>query len=198
MGNPKLRLSIAVGNYDRIRPLVDGDVQIDGVDPVFMPQDPEEIFFRAFRHADYDICELSLSSYSVKAAAGTSPYIAIPIFPSRAFRHTSIYLRADRGINKPEDLKGKRIGVPEYQLTANVWVRLLLEEEYGVKASDVIWVRGGYDDPTPLSEKTGTGTWKPVSLELWSSWPPADRPGTIPSPTLLVNPSVRFTVGLRT
>lgn len=152
MGNHKLRLSIAVGNYDRMRPLVDGDVQIDGVDPVFMLQEPEEIFFRAFRHADYDICELSLSSYSVKTAAGTSPYTAVPVFPSRAFRHTAIYVRADRGIEKPEDLKGKRIGVPEYQLTANVWVRLFLEEEYGVKASDVTWVRGGYEDPTRVEK----------------------------------------------
>ncbi|MGF6653320.1 4,5-dihydroxyphthalate decarboxylase [Paraburkholderia youngii] len=148
----KLQLSIAVGNYDRMRPLIDGDVQIDGVDPVFMLQDPEEIFFRAFRHADYDICELSLSSYSVKTAAGTSPYIAVPVFPSRAFRHSSIYVRSDRGIDRPEDLKGKRIGVPEYQLTANVWVRLFLEEEYGVKASDIRWVRGGYEDPTRVEK----------------------------------------------
>lgn len=152
MGNHKLRLSVAVGNYDRVRPLVDGDVQIEGVDPIFMLQDPEEIFFRAFRHADYDICELSLSSYSVKTAAAASPYIAVPVFPSRAFRHTSIYVRADRGINTPEDLKGKRIGVPEYQLTANVWVRLLLEEEYGVKPSDVTWVRGGYEDATRVEK----------------------------------------------
>ncbi|QGZ57538.1 ABC transporter substrate-binding protein [Paraburkholderia acidiphila] len=150
----KLQLSIAVGNYDRIRPLVDGDVQIEGVDPVFMLQDPEEIFFRAFRHADYDVCELSLSSYSVKTAAGTSPYIAVPVFPSRAFRHTSIYVRADRGIECPEDLKGKRIGVPEYQLTANVWVRLFLEEDYGVKASDVTWVRGGYEDASRVEKIT--------------------------------------------
>lgn len=142
----KPNLSVAVGNYDRMRPLVDGEVQIDGVDPVFMLQDPEEIFFRAFRHADYDICELSLSSYSVKTAAGTSPYIGVPIFPSRAFRHTSIYVRNDRGIESPSDLKGKRIGVPEYQLTANVWARLFLEEDHGVKASDVTWVRGGYEE----------------------------------------------------
>ncbi|MFM0704382.1 ABC transporter substrate-binding protein [Paraburkholderia sediminicola] len=148
----KLQLSIAVGNYDRMRPLVDGEVQIDGVDPVFMLQDPEEIFFRAFRHADYDICELSLSSYSVKTAAGTSPYIAVPVFPSRAFRHTSVYVRSDRGINRPEDLKGKRIGVPEYQLTANVWVRLFLEEEYGVKPSHITWIRGGYEDPTRVEK----------------------------------------------
>lgn len=143
----KLNLSIAVGNYDRIRPLVDGDVQIDGVDPVFMLHDPEEIFFRAFRHADFDITELSMSSYTVKTADNTSPYIGVPVFPSRAFRHTSVYIRTDRGINSPEDLKGKRVGVPEYQLTANVWVRLILEEEYGVKPNEIEWVRGGYEDP---------------------------------------------------
>ncbi|MGJ7515719.1 ABC transporter substrate-binding protein [Pseudomonas baetica] len=148
----KLNLSIAVGNYDRIRPLVDGEVQIDGVAPIFMLQDPEEIFFRAFRHADYDICELSLSSYSVKTAAGTSPYIAVPVFPSRAFRHTSIYIRNDRGIESAADLKGKRIGVPEYQLTANVWVRLFLEEDHGLKASDVTWVRGGYEETGRLEK----------------------------------------------
>lgn len=143
----KLNLSIAVGNYDRMRPLVDGDVQIDGVDPVFLLHDPEEIFFRAFRHADFDITELSMSSYTVKTAAGNSPYIGVPVFPSRAFRHSSIFIRTDRGIRTPADLKGKRIGVPEYQLTANVWVRLFLEEDYGLKPSDVLWVRGGYEEP---------------------------------------------------
>ncbi len=140
----KLRLSVAVGDYDRMRPLVDGTVQIDAVDPQFMLLDPEEIFFRAFRHADFDITELSMSSYSVKTAAGTSPYIAVPVFPSRAFRHTSIYVRTDR-IKSPADLKGKRVGVPEYQLTANVWVRLFLEEDHGVRPADVTWVRGGYE-----------------------------------------------------
>ncbi|NRP46590.1 MULTISPECIES: ABC transporter substrate-binding protein [unclassified Marinobacterium] len=143
----KLKLSIAVGNYDRIRPLVDGDVLIDGVDPVFMLHDPEEIFFRAFRHADFDITELSMSSFTVKTAEGSSPYIGVPVFPSRAFRHTSIYIRTDKGINSPADLRGKRVGVPEYQLTANVWVRMILEEEYGVKPNEIEWVRGGYEDP---------------------------------------------------
>ena len=142
----KLQLSVAIGNYDRMRPLVDGDVQIDGVDPVFMLHDPEEIFFRAFRHADFDITELSMSSYTVKTANGTCPYIGVPVFPSRAFRHTSIYVRTDRGIKTPADLKGKKVGVPEYQLTANVWVRLFLEEDYGVKPKDVTWYRGGYEE----------------------------------------------------
>jgi 4,5-dihydroxyphthalate decarboxylase len=142
----KLCLSVAIGDYDRMRPLVDGTVSIDAVDPQFMLLEPEEIFFRAFRHADFDITELSMSSYSVKTAAGICPYVAVPVFPSRAFRHTSIYVRTDR-IKSPEDLKGKRIGVPEYQLTANVWVRLFLGEDHGVRPSDIIWVRGGYEQP---------------------------------------------------
>lgn len=126
----KLELSIAVGDYDRVRPLADGSVQIDGVNPVFMLLEPEEIFFRAFRHADFDLCELSMSSFTVKTAIGDCPYVGVPVFPSRAFRHNSIYIRTDRGIARPEDLRGRRIGVPEYQVTANVWTRLMLEEEY--------------------------------------------------------------------
>jgi 4,5-dihydroxyphthalate decarboxylase len=150
----KLQLSIACGDYDRVRPLVDGSVQIDGVDPVFMLLEPEEIFFRAFRHADFDICELSMSSFTVKTAAGDCPYVGVPVFPSRAFRHNSIYVRSDHGIARPEDLKGKRIGVPEYQVTANVWTRAVLENEYGVKPSDVTWVRGGYDQPGRIEKIT--------------------------------------------
>src|SRR3982075_4221248 len=141
----KLKLSVAIGNYDRARALFDGSVQIDGVDPVFMTLSPEEIFFRAFRSTDFDICELSLSSFTVKTALGECPYVGIPAFVSRAFRHTSIYVRTDR-IKKPSDLKGKKVGVPEYQLTANVWARAILEDDHGVKPSDIYWVRGGIED----------------------------------------------------
>ncbi len=141
-----LQLSIAMGDYDRNRALFDGKVQIDGVDPVYMLLNPEEMFFRAFRSMDFDISELSFSSYLVKHSKGECPYIALPIFLSRAFRHTSIYVRKDR-IKKPEDLKGCKIGVPEYQLTANVWARSILQDDYGVNPADVTWVRGGIDEP---------------------------------------------------
>jgi 4,5-dihydroxyphthalate decarboxylase len=141
----KLDLSIAVGDYDRTRPLLDGSVAIDGVDPVFMALGPEEIFFRAFRGAEFDICELSLSSYTIKTALGDNPYIAVPAFVSRAFRHTAIYVRTDR-VKKPEDLKGRKVGVPEYQLTANVWARALLEDDYGVRPADIHWIRGGIEE----------------------------------------------------
>ena len=142
---PKLNLSIAVGDYDRNRPLIDGAVRIDGVDPTFMTLSPEEIFFRAFRTQDFDICECSLSSFTVKTAAGDCPYVGVPAFVSRMFRHTSIYVRTDR-IKKPEDLKGKKVGVPEYQLTAIVWARAILEDDFGVKPRDIHWIRGGIEE----------------------------------------------------
>ncbi|ODS70814.1 MAG: 4,5-dihydroxyphthalate decarboxylase [Bordetella sp. SCN 67-23] len=138
----KLQLSVAMGDYDRTRPLLDGTVQIDGVEAVYMTLSPEEIFFRAFRNAEFDISELSLSSYLIKASRGESPYVGVPVFLSRAFRHTSIYVRTDR-IRRPEDLKGARIGVPEYQLTAIVWARAILCDDWGVRPEDITWIRGG-------------------------------------------------------
>jgi 4,5-dihydroxyphthalate decarboxylase len=155
----KLELSIAVGDYDRTRALIDGSVAIDGVDPIYMTLVPEEIFFRAFRAAEFDICELSLSSYTVKTAQNNCPYIAVPAFVSRAFRHTAIYVRTDR-VKKPEDLKGRKVGLPEYQLTANVWARALLEDDYGVKPSDIHWIRGGIEEagrPEKLAIKLPPG-----------------------------------------
>src|SRR5579863_7912957 len=151
----KLDLSVAVGDYDRTRPLIDGSVGIDGVNPIFMTLGPEEIFFRAFRGAEFDVCELSLSSFTLKTAQGDSPYVAVPAFVSRAFRHTAIYVRTDR-VQKPQDLKGRKVGVPEYQLTANVWARALLDDDYGVTPADIHWIRGGIEEagrPEKLSIK---------------------------------------------
>jgi len=159
----KLSLSVAVGPYDRTRALIDGSVQIDGVEPTCMTLPPEEIFFRALRHAEFDICELSLSSFTVKTAEGGGPYVGVPAFVSRMFRHTSIWVRTDR-IKKPEDLKGKRVGLPEYQLTANVWARAVLEEDYGVKPSDIHWIRGGIED-SDRPEKITISVPKDVRLD---------------------------------
>ena len=142
----QLQISIAMGDYDRNRALFDGRDQIDGCDPVYMLLSPEEMFFRAMRSRDFDITELSFSSYLVKHAQGDCPYIAVPVFLSRAFRHTSIYVRKDR-IRQPQDLKGKRVGIPEYQLTAIVWARSILQDDYGIRPEDVTWVRGGIDTP---------------------------------------------------
>jgi 4,5-dihydroxyphthalate decarboxylase len=142
-----LTLSIALGNYDRTRPLIDGDIAIDGVEPIYMMLSPEEMFFRSFRHQAFDVSELSLGSYVVSLDRGDPAYVGIPVFLSRAFRHTSILIRTDRGIDEPADLAGKRIGIAEYQLTANIWARALLEEDYGVSPSDMTWVRGGMETP---------------------------------------------------
>jgi 4,5-dihydroxyphthalate decarboxylase len=142
-----LQLSIAIGPYDRMLPLVLGETRIDAVDAQFMLLEPEEIFFRAMRHEAFDICELSLSSYTLRVARGDCPYVAVPVFPSRAFRHTCIVVRDDRGIRAPADLRGKRIGIPEWQLTANVWARAILAEDFGVQPRDIAWVRGGYETP---------------------------------------------------
>ncbi|HEY6514313.1 MAG TPA: ABC transporter substrate-binding protein [Burkholderiaceae bacterium] len=165
----KLRLSVAMGDYDRTRALLDGRVQIDGVNPVFMTLSPEETFFRAMRQQAFDISELSLSSYLVKASRGECPYVAVPVFLSRAFRHTSIWVRKDR-IRTPQDLKGKRVGVPEYQLTANVWARAILQDDHGVLPRDITWVRGGIDTPGRL-EKIGLTL--PADLRVEDA--PADR-----------------------
>ena len=197
----RLSLSVAIGDYDRVRPLVDGSVQIDGVDPVFMLLEPEEIFFRAFRHADFDICELSMSSFTVKTANGDCPYVGVPVFPSRAFRHNSIYIRADRGIARPEDLKGKRIGVPEYQVTANVWTRAVLEDEHGVKPSDVTWVRGGYEQPGRI-EKIALNLPRDVRVEdapegatISGCWPRRDRCGDRPARAVVLRQAIRRSAG---
>jgi 4,5-dihydroxyphthalate decarboxylase len=147
----KLTLSVAMGDYDRTRALQDGSVQIDGVDPVFMTLSPEEIFFRAFRGREFDVSELSLSSYTLKVAQGDCPYVGVPVFMSRAFRHTAIYVRRDR-IRSVADLRGKRVGVPEYQLSANVWARALLKEDFGLLPRDVTWVRGGIETPGRLEK----------------------------------------------
>lgn len=141
-----LRLSLAMGDYDRTRPIADGRVQIDGVKPVTLLLSPEEMFFNAFRHASYDIAELSLSSYALSLTRPDPAYIALPVFLSRAFRHSSVYIRTDRGIAGPGDLAGRRIGIAEYQLSANVWVRAILAEA-GVAPGAIRWVRGGMESP---------------------------------------------------
>ncbi len=142
-----VKLSLAVCHYDRTIAIFDGRAPIEGCDVTAVPLEPEESFHRAFKFQEFDVTEISMSSYLMTASRGEAHYIAIPAFVSRLFRHSSIYIRTDRGIKTPADLKGKIIGVPEYQMTANVWVRGILEEEYGVKPRDIRWRRGGMEDP---------------------------------------------------
>ncbi len=141
-----LQLSLAVCDYDRTRAIFDGRASVEGCDITAVPLEPEESFHRAFKFQEFDISEISMSSYTMTTARGDSHYVAIPAFVSRLFRHSGIYIRTDRGISGPQDLKGKTIGLPEYQMTANVWIRGILADQYGVKPSDIKWRRGGLEE----------------------------------------------------
>ena len=142
----KLRLSMGCWNYDRTRGLMDGHIQPDGIDLNYLNMEVEETFFRMLRNREFDVAEMSLSSYSVSLFRD-SPFIAIPIFPSRFFRHSCIYVNADSGIKTPKDLIGKKIGNPEYQMTAPVWIRGVLSDEYGVPVDSVTYYTGGEEEP---------------------------------------------------
>jgi 4,5-dihydroxyphthalate decarboxylase len=143
----RLQISVGCGDYDRTRAIHDGRVEIEGCQAITVPLEPEEVFFRAFRHQAFDVAELSFSSYLTSTAAGTCPYIAVPAFLSRAFRHSGIYVRRDGPVRRPEDLRGRQVGVPEYQVTAAVWIRALLQDDFKVAPSDVTWVTGGIEEP---------------------------------------------------
>lgn len=142
----KLSISLACCDYDRTRAIFDGRAPIEGCEVLATPMVPEEAFHRAFKYQEFDVTELSFSSTMVTTARGECPYVGVPAFVSRLFRHSSLYIRTDRGIRSPEDLKGKTIGLPEYQMTANLWVRGILEDEYGVKPSDISWRNGGLEE----------------------------------------------------
>ena len=141
-----MRLTLACWDYDRTRALMDGTVAPDGIELVYLNQPVEETFFRMMRYREYDCSEMSLSSY-VASLDKDAPFVAIPVFPSRFFRHSCIFVSAKSGIRQPADLKGKRVGVPEYQMTAPVWIRGILSDDYGVKVTDVQHFSGGEEEP---------------------------------------------------
>ena len=142
-----MRLTLACWDYDRTRALIDGSVVPDGIELVYLNQQVEETFFRMMRYREYDCSEMSLSSYVASLNAENPPFVAIPVFPSRYFRHSCIFVSAKSGIRKPEELKGKRVGVPEYQMTAPVWIRGILSDDHGVKVTDVEHFSGGEEEP---------------------------------------------------
>jgi 4,5-dihydroxyphthalate decarboxylase len=143
----KLRLTLGCWNYDRTRALLEGRVQPDGIDLNYLNMPVEETFFRMLRHREFEVAEMSLSSYVVSLFKPDRPFIAIPVFPSRFFRHSCIYVNADSGIREPRDLVGKKIGNPEYQMTAPVWIRGILSDEYEVPVNSVTYYSGGEEEP---------------------------------------------------
>lgn len=143
----KLRLTLACWNYDRTRALIEDRVPIDGIELNYLTLPVEETFFRMMRNQEFDAAEMSLSSYTISLFRENPPFIAIPVFPSRSFRHSSIYVNNASGIDEPKDLIGKRVGNPEFQLTAVVWARGILADEYGVPVNSVSYFTGGLEDP---------------------------------------------------
>jgi 4,5-dihydroxyphthalate decarboxylase len=155
----RLPLTLACGRYDRTQALADGRVTVDGVDLRYIHLEPEEIFFRMVRFGEFDVAEMSLSTYLLTHLAD-GPFVAIPVFPSRMFRHTSVYVNAgsfDLSGEPVAQLAGKTVGVAEYQLTANVWIRGILAEHYGVPVASVRYRTGGLNTP---------GREEKVSLDL--------------------------------
>ncbi len=138
-----LRLTVALSRYDRTLAVMDGRVAIEGCEATFIDLEPEEMFHRALHHEEFDAAELSFSNYISLIAEGKSPYIGIPAFTGRKFRHSGIFINTRSGIEKPEDFKGKIVGAPEYQVTAVTWIRGAFEDDYGVKPSDIRWRWGG-------------------------------------------------------
>ena len=138
-----MRLTIACGRYDRTQALIDGRVKPEGVDELtYLALRPGETFWRMLNHEEFDASEMSLSSYTILRSEGDTRFIAIPVFPSRVFRQNALYVRSDSPLRGPADLKGKRIGVGDYQMTAAVWTRGFLQHEYGVLPRDLTWVIG--------------------------------------------------------
>jgi 4,5-dihydroxyphthalate decarboxylase len=163
----KLFLSVACGDYDRTKPLQDGSVEPEGIKLNYIPMQSEEIFWRMGHHREFDASEMSLSNHITMVSRGDSPFVGIPIFPSRFFRHSSVFFNVESGIKKPEDFKGKRVGTAEYAMTAAVWIRGFFNDDYGVRAQDVQWFVGGQEEP---------GRKERVKLEL----PPEIKVASIP------------------
>jgi 4,5-dihydroxyphthalate decarboxylase len=142
-----LPITLACWDYDRTRALADGTVRPDGVALNYLNLPVEETFFRMARFREFDACEMSMSSYCATLSADEPPFIALPVFPSRFFRHSCIFVSAASGITEPAQLIGRRVGVPEYQMTAPVWIRGILSDEHGVPPSSVEYFSGGEEQP---------------------------------------------------
>ena len=144
----KLPLTLACGAYDRTEALRNGVVQPEGIELTYLAiQSPPEIFARMLKHQEFDVAEMSSSHYLICRSKGDFPFVALPIFPSRVFRHGFIFVNTQANIKTPKDLEGKRVGVPEYRQTAAVWIRGILKQEYGAAWENMHWFEGGINEP---------------------------------------------------
>lgn len=138
-----ITLTLACGDYDRARPLLDGRVRVEGARIAGLRLPSEQTFPRAVRRAEFDVTELSLASQLVQLSRGEAQYVALPVPIARAFRHGCIYLRADAGIAAPQDLAGRRVGIPEYGMTMGLWLRGILADSHGVDVNGIAWRTAG-------------------------------------------------------
>lgn len=146
-------LTVGISTNDRMLPLLLGDVATPGLALSFDRSTPIGIFKRALQDGAFDVTEMSFAAYAILMSRGESPFVGIPVFVSRMFRHGCVFVRKGSGIERPEDLAGARIGIPEYQMTAVVWMRGILDEYHGVDPKGVEWVRGGINQPGARGEK---------------------------------------------
>ncbi|MGE3643797.1 MAG: ABC transporter substrate-binding protein [Beijerinckiaceae bacterium] len=163
----RLPITMACGPYDRMEALSLGHVRPEGIDLRYIAiQSPPEIFARMIKSRSFDIAEMSMAHYMISRIRGDFPFVAIPVFPSRVFRHGFIFVNRNAGINEPKDLEGKRVGVQEYRQTAGVWLRGILQHDYGVDLNTIHWVEGGVNEPRAPDEDMDLRPVRPISLEL--------------------------------
>lgn len=146
-GAPKLMLSLAISDYDHVRDLVEGHVQAGGLELIHLKLAVEEIFYRFTRFREWEVSEMSMGRFAALLSQGDRSLVGIPVFPSRVFRHSSIYLRRDAGIGEPADLAGRRIGLPEWAQTASIYTRGFLVNQFGLNLEDIDWVQAGVNQP---------------------------------------------------
>ena len=164
-----INLTLACGPFDRTQALRDGSVKPEGINLTYLTLEPAEIFYRMINYREFDLSEMSITNYITLVSLGESPFVAIPVFPSRVFRHGYFFINTASGIKTPADLKGKRGGVVEYRQTAGVYMRGIMQHEYGVKPSDVEWVQAR---PDRLGRKL------PPDMKVTTA-PPGSQPGDL-------------------
>ena len=143
---PTITLDLGCGDYDIVRPLKDGRVRAEGMEINFITINrPPEVHWRMGVHSEFDAAEMSFGSFVAGMARGDFPFVGIPAFVYRKFRHSCAYVNVAAGINRPEDLKGKRVGVPEWQMTATVWLRGFIQDDFAVRPRDLHWLTGGLE-----------------------------------------------------
>ena len=167
----KVHLTLAISDYDHVRELTSGAIEPEGIELTCLNLTVEEIFYRFVRFREWEVSELSMAKYVALTSQGDASLAAIPVFPSRIFRHSAIYVRADGGLRQPADLAGRRVGVPEWAQTAGIYTRGALVHQYGVRLEDIEWYQAGVNQP---------GREEKVDLRL----PPGVRLTPVPDRTL--------------